>query len=144
MQRQSCCRWMVRGRCLTKGGDLGLGGFSYIYPQEAIGNKHLKGGSSVSSDGRASLSAHQRPARCRAYPKPYREPPSTHLTEVQRGTFIFDTGTRASAALDRTDGSNLRNWSEDSPIAISPSSLCNSVCKNGSAPKQHSQGISRT
>ena len=69
---------------------------------------------------------------------------STCLVKVPRGTFIFDTGTRASAALDRTDGSNLRNCSEDKAIAMSPSNLCNSVCKNGSAPEQHSLGISRT
>ena len=55
---------------------------------------------------------------------------------LERGrTFIFDTGTRASAALDRTDGSNLRNCSDDRLIAMSPPNLCNSVCINGSAPK---------
>jgi len=72
------------------------------------------------------------------------EPSSIFLSKVRMSTFIFDTGTRASAALDRTDGSNLRNCSEDRLIAMSTSSLCNNVCKNGSAPEQHPQGINKT
>ena len=72
-----------------------------------------------------------------------REPPSTWMAKMQRGTFIFDTGTRTSAALDRTDGSNLRNCSEDRLIAMSPSNLRNSVYINGSAPNGYSEGFSK-